>query len=50
MTYNSLSTTPNSLSFWQANKYMSFIFSQNFNFIDDDRKELSLKKKIDFKT
>jgi hypothetical protein len=28
---------------------MSFIFFQNFSFIDDDHKELSLSKEIDFK-
>jgi len=28
---------------------MSFIFVQNFNFIDDDHKELSLSKQTDFK-
>ncbi len=28
---------------------MSFIFVQNFNSIDDDHKELSLSKEIDFK-
>jgi hypothetical protein len=31
-------------------KYMSSISVQNFNFIGDDHKELSLSKKIDFKT
>jgi len=31
-------------------KYMFYIFSQNFNSIDDDHKELSLSKEIDFKT
>jgi hypothetical protein len=29
---------------------MSFIFAQNFSSIDDDHKELSLSKEIDFKT
>jgi hypothetical protein len=29
---------------------MSFISAQNFNFIDDDHKELSLLKKTNFKT
>ncbi len=29
---------------------MFYIFSQNFNSIDDDHKELSLSKEIDFKT
>jgi len=29
---------------------MSSIFVQNFSFIDDDHKELSLSKEIDFKT
>jgi hypothetical protein len=29
---------------------MSSIFTQHFNFIDDDHKELSLSKEIDFKT
>jgi len=29
---------------------MSFIFSQNFSFIDDDHKEISFSKEIDFKT
>ncbi len=31
-------------------KYMSSIFSQNFNFIDDDHKEILFSKEIDFKT
>ncbi len=31
-------------------KYMFSTFSQNFSSIDDDHKELSLSKKIDFKT
>ncbi len=31
-------------------KDMSFISAQNFNFIDDDHKELSLLKKTNFKT
>jgi hypothetical protein len=29
---------------------MSCIFAQNFNSIDDDHKQLSLSKEIDFKT
>jgi len=29
---------------------MSFIFTQNFNPIDDDHKEISLSKETDFKT
>jgi hypothetical protein len=29
---------------------MSFISAQNFSFIDDDHKELSLSKETDFKT
>jgi hypothetical protein len=29
---------------------MSSIFSQNFSSIDDDHKELSISKEIDFKT
>jgi hypothetical protein len=29
---------------------MFFIFVQNFSFIDDDHKELSLSKETDFKT
>jgi hypothetical protein len=29
---------------------MSFISAQNFSSIDDDHKELSLSKEIDFKT
>jgi hypothetical protein len=29
---------------------MSSIFAQNFNFIDDDHKEISLSKETDFKT
>jgi hypothetical protein len=29
---------------------MSSIFSQNFNFIDDDHKEILFSKEIDFKT
>ncbi len=29
---------------------MSSIFAQNFNYIDDDHKELSLSKETDFKT
>jgi hypothetical protein len=31
-------------------RYMSFISVQNFSFISDDHKELSLSKEIDFKT
>jgi hypothetical protein len=31
-------------------RYMSSIFAQNFNYIDDDHKELSLSKETDFKT
>jgi hypothetical protein len=50
MTYNSLSATSNSLKFWSHIKYMSSIYLQNFNSIDDDHKHLSLSKETDFKT
>jgi hypothetical protein len=42
MTYNSLSEIPKSLRFWETHK--------NFSPIDDDHKEISLSKEIDFKT
>jgi hypothetical protein len=49
MAYSSLSTTSNSLRFWEHIKYMFSIFVQNFSSIDDEHKELSLSKEIDFK-
>jgi hypothetical protein len=53
MTYNSFSATPKSFrssDFGRHIKYMSFIPAQNFSSIDVDHKEISLKKKTDFKT
>jgi len=49
MAYNSLSTTSNSLRFWETHKYISSISVQNVISIDDDQKEISLSKETDFK-
>ncbi len=50
MSYNSLSTTSTPWDFGKHIIYMSSISIQNFSSIDDDHKELSVSKEIDFKT
>ncbi len=49
MTYNSLSETPKSLRVWETHKIYVFYICSKFP-IDDDHKEISLSKEIDFKT
>jgi hypothetical protein len=49
MTYNSLSTTPKSLRFWETHKIYVFYICSKFNSIDDDHKKISLSKETDFK-
>ncbi len=49
MIYNSLLQLQTLWDFEKHIRYMSSISIQNFNSIDDDHKELSLSKEVDFK-